>query len=349
MQKSFTIKDVAGLAGVSTATVSLVVNRKEGVKPQTRDKVLRAIERLNYTPNVSARKLIDQKSRTIGLVVTDITNPFFGSIVSEVDSCVSERGYSLSLAVSNDSMLSESKCIKRFQGERAEGIIIIPSINADFSLAYYDHLDVPFVFMTTFYENIASDCVMCDLRKGSYLLTKYCLEKGRRKIFFVGGEPEAAFTRLRIEGYLQAYEESGYPNAREWIINIFPDEKAKSQLLSSSGHSISSHYLCGYNAAGSIISANPDTILTVNDQVAMGALKCLKDHGIRVPQDVWLAGYDDVMYASLLETPLTTVRQPIREMAEKTVEVLFKRMETNNRPMKTYFVEPVLKLRSTTE
>lgn len=348
MQRTFTIKDVAGLAGVSTATVSLVINNKEGVKAKTRERVLQAVEKLNYTPNASARKLIDQKSRMIGLVVTDITNPFFGSIVSAIDRSITERGYSLSLAVSNDSVFTESRCITRLQEERAEGIIIIPSINHDFPLTHYEHLNTPFVFMSTYYNDIAADCVMCDLKKGSYLLTKYCLEKGRRKIFFIGGEPDAAFTRLRIEGYLQAYEESGCPHEKDWIINIFPDREAKERLLISPEHIINSHYTCGYNATEELIGKAPDTIVTVNDQIAMGAFKCLKDHGIRVPDDVWLAGYDDVMYASLLETPLTTVRQPIGEMAEKTVEVLFRRIEKSNCKIDTYLVEPVLKLRNTT-
>lgn len=107
MNTNATIKDVARLAGVSTATVSLVVNQKEGVKPETRERVLAAVRQMNYTPNASARQLIDRKSHTIGLVVTDVMNPFFGAIVSAIHQCVQARGYQLSIGLSNDSVVAE--------------------------------------------------------------------------------------------------------------------------------------------------------------------------------------------------------------------------------------------------
>ena len=139
MNTNATIKDVARLAGVSTATVSLVVNQKEGVKPETRERVLAAVRQMNYTPNASARQLIDRKSHTIGLVVTDVMNPFFGAIVSAIHQCVQARGYQLSIGLSNDSVVAERSCVKRFQEERVEGIIVIPSVQRDSSLDFAEY------------------------------------------------------------------------------------------------------------------------------------------------------------------------------------------------------------------
>ena len=224
---------------------------------------------------------------------------------------------------------------------------MIPSVQRDGALDYYKSLNTPFVFMTTYYEQIPADCVMCNLYEGSYLMTKYFLEHGRKKIYFIGGEPEAVFTKLRLQGYIDAHRQCGAKFSSSWIYNIFPDSDYADRKTNYAKMNISSHYSGGFSVVGRMLDDMPDAIETVNDEVAMGILSGLKTRGVRVPEDVWLAGYDDTQYVSMLETPLTTIRQPVYDMAEKTVSVLLDRMRDPNAPTKIHYIDPILKLRST--
>ncbi len=194
---------------------------------------------------------------------------------------------------------------------------------------------------------IPADCVMCNLYEGSYLMTKYFLEHGRKKIYFIGGEPEAVFTKLRLRGYIDAHRQCGAEFSSSWIYNIFPDSDYADRRTNYAKMNISSHYSGGFSVVGRMLDDMPDAIETVNDEVAMGILSGLKTRGVRVPEDVWLAGYDDTQYVSMLETPLTTIRQPVYDMAEKTVSVLLDRIRDPDAPMRIHYIDPILKLRST--
>ncbi len=330
-----TIKDVARVANVSVATASMAVNNSPKVKASTRERILEAAKRLNYTPNTNARNLINQRSQTIGLVVTDITNPFFGELVNEINYEVLSRGYSLLLGVSNDNIQNEAAGIKKFKENRVEGVIVVPSVQEKYDLEHLYDLKsngIPFVFSTTSYSGINADCVMCDLKKGSYLLTRHLLKKGHKKIYLFSGSKKMLFSSHRIEGYQAAFEEMGVDRSEDWIKEIFPS------------------YDSAYAMTETLLkSVRPDAIITVNDVMAMGVLKCLKDNGMKVPGDISVAGYDDLLYASLLETPLTTVRQPVKEIARKSVEVLLDKIENGTETYETYYIDPVLKIRETTK
>jgi LacI family transcriptional regulator len=159
------LKDVARRARVSEATASLALNRKKGVNALTRDRVLKAAEVLGYTPNTIARGLATRRTHTIGLVVTDIENPFFGSVTRFVDEFVRERGYTLVLSVSNDELELEERIISYFIGKRVEGAIVIPTISLrqDFScFANLQRHKIPLVQATTYYPGLESGCVMTD-------------------------------------------------------------------------------------------------------------------------------------------------------------------------------------------
>lgn len=328
-----TIKDVARVAQVSIATASMAVNNKPGIKSETKNRVLEVAKELNYTPNHSARSLSTQKSNTIGLVVTDITNPFFGMLVNEINNCVLKKEYKLLLGVSNDIMENEVSCIQKFTQDGVEGVIVVPTIQNEYDLTHLYDLNknaVPFVFATTYYQGIAADCIMTDLKKGSYLLTNKLLKSGHKKIFLFSGNRQAMFSAARIEGYKEAFQEANVVYSEDWIIEVAPNFDG------------------GYEATQDVLNQKPDAITTVNDVMAMGVLKCLKDNQIKVPLDISVAGYDDLMFTSILETALTTIRQPIADIAKKTVEVLFDKINHPSKNMKTYYVEPILKIRETT-
>lgn len=331
---SYTIKDVAKLAHVSTATASLVINGKPGVRPETKARILAAVKQLNYTPNASARNLIRQRSDMLGLVVTELSNPFFGMLASEISKFAAQKGYHLSIGISNNKISQEAACVARFTQERAEGVIVTPSYMTDYDLQHLYQLKsagIPLVFTSTRYVGIKADCVMCDIKKGEYLLTKHLLLTGHRRIYLMGGPKTAMFAYERFAGYRQAYEEAGLSYHESWLIEADPDFQG------------------GYEATQKILTDRPDAITAINDLTAMGILKCLKDHNVRVPDDISVAGYDDLVYSSMLETPLTTVRQPIADIAQKTVEVLCRQINGPGTEEKDYYIDPLLKLRDTTK
>lgn len=328
-----TIKDIAKLAKVSVSTASLALNGKAGVSQRTKERIMAAAKQLRYIPNSNARSLIKRRSNKIGFIVTDISNPFFGMLAKEINSGVQKHHFDLLMGVSEDKMRHEVSMVQRFIEARVEGVILVPTIQPEYDLQHLYQLkshNIPLVFSTAAYNGISSDCVMCDLGMGTYLLTSHLLETGHRKIYFFTGNRSTMYSAIRIQGFKKAFIESGIDFKEEWIIESLP------------------FWTGGYEAALQVLGNLPDAIITVNDVMAMGVLKCLKEHNVRVPADVSVAGYDDLEYTSILETPLTTVRQPIIEIANKTVERILARMNGDLSPESTFYIEPVLKIRETT-
>ena len=330
----YTIKDVARIAGVSVATASMAVNGKPGPKEETRKKVLDVAAKLKYTPNASARTLIKKRSESIGLIVTDITNPFFGMLVNEINKEVVKYGYTLSLALSCDSPEHEIRAVKKFMEDRVEGVIIVPSAlyNSDnlHHIKLLSDANIPFVFSTSAYKEIDAACIMCDLEKGAYMVTEHLLNTGHRKIVMLSGASNTLFSSNRIEGCKKAHSDKGLIFDDSMIFESYPD------------------YMGGYNAANLCLSVSPDAIIAINDQMAMGVIRYLKEHNYSVGNNISVAGFDDLLYSSLLETPLTTVRQPLSELASKTVSILIKGIQNGYINKQYYYIDPILKIRNTT-
>jgi LacI family transcriptional regulator len=330
-----TIKDVAKMANVSVATASLALNGKQGVNQETRSKVREAAKKLNYYPNHYARSLITQKSSTLGLIATDIKNPFFGHITDIIQRETEQRGYNLLLGISNDKITNEKKHVDEFIKRNVEGILVIPAIERYPDLSHlYDlkRLAIPFVFLTTAYRGIVADCVMTDLAKGSYELTKHLLQRGHRTIYFILGYKDLLLSSMRLEGYIRAFSEMGLDYRNDWIIETYPD------------------FEHGYEITCEILKTKrPDAIITVNDILAMGVLKSLKDHRVKVPEDVSVAGYDDLLFSSIVETPLTTVQQPVKDICIQAVDILLDRIRGSREEFRTQLLAPKLIVRDSTK
>lgn len=330
------LKDVAQKARVSEATASLVLNCKKGVNTKTRERVLTAAQALGYTPNTIARGLATRRTRSIGLVVTDIENPFFGSVTRFVDEAILARGYTLVLSVSNDDPDLEGRIISYFIGKRVEGVIIVPTISQRESFPYFADLErhkIPFVFSTAFYPGVEGDCVMSDLRKGAYLLARYILGLGHRSVLFLVSDDRAApVSRLRIEGLEKAFREASLPMDRL-------------QIVQCARTNFSAAYSCTRDA---LDKGRPDAIIAINDIMALGAERAVRERGLRIPADVSVCGYDDVIFSRIAEVPLTTVRQDIKRLCEKTVDVLFSRISGERTATSLHRVQPELVIRTST-
>jgi LacI family transcriptional regulator len=330
------LKDVAILAGVSEATASLVMNNRPGVNKQTRERVIEASIQLGYTPNFIARGLAMQKSHTIGLVVTDAENPFFGSLTRYIDEFVLSQECNLILSVSNDNLDLEERIINDFIGKRVDGVILVPTVSQRHDLSSFEQLEkhhIPFVFCTAFYPGVDCECVMTDLEEGSYQLTNYLIEIGHRDIvFLVTSDRKVVASKQRIEGYKKALLENRVDFSEENII--------------SCGHP---DFNCGYELTKKLISEKkPDAIIAINDILALGVKRAVKEKGYAVPDEISIAGYDDVIFSSISEIPLTTVKQDIQEISRVTVDILFKKIKNIQPKEKLIKIRPELVVRKST-
>jgi LacI family transcriptional regulator len=333
MRVRVTIKDIAKVAGVSVGTASMALNDKPGINKETRQKVLEVAERMYYRPNYSARSLITKKSGAIGLVVTDIRNPFFSKLVDVFNREVEQRGYSLLLGISSDKVSLEKKCVDLFVGRNVEGIIIVPTIQTSPDLEHLymlKRMKIPFVFCTTAYNGIETDVVMTDLMEGEYQIVSHLIGKGRRSIFFVTCDRNLLLSKQRLEGYKKAHLENDLTYSNEQIIETEPD------------------YEHGYEVGKALAGSKADAVVTVNDFLAFGVSKAFKDAGVRIPKDIAVAGYDDLLFSNLVEPPLTTVKQPITEICSKTLEVLFDRIENGSGIARVHSLNPKLIIRDST-
>jgi len=333
---AITIKDVAKSANVSVGTASMALNGKGVVNTQTKEKVLATAKTLGYRPNKFAKLLNSKRTNVIGLIVTDIINPFFGIITDNVQEELAREKYDVMLGISNDRISKEQHFINRFIEMQVDGVILVPSSRQSPNTSHLQALrerEIPFCYITTYYVDIPAPCVMTDLSEGSFQLTRYLLKTGHKKIVYIVANRSIPASNLRVEGYMNAFREAGAHFSPEWIYIAEPSFNG------------------GYNSTNAILERkpHPNAILTMNDVMAMGALKHLKECKIRVPEDISLAGYDDLIYTPLLETPLTTVRQPMEQMCRKAVKILIDKIENPDGINEKILLRPELIIRNSTK
>jgi DNA-binding LacI/PurR family transcriptional regulator len=334
-----TIKDVARAARVSVATASMAINNREGVSEKTRAKVLGVARELNYVPDHSARALVMQRSSVVGLMIPEIQNPFYSAIVDILTRIAEERGFTLLLGISNSNSRQEAEYVRMFLSRRVCGVIVVPMLANHPDISHLDMLraaDVPVVFCTENYALCEEPLVMCDFASGEYQMTRYLLDKGLTDFWFVSTDMDVQFARLRYDGFCRALREAGLAVNPERVM-----------LLKSP------RYRHAYDATDRIVDDLPQAVLCINDIMTMAIMKRMNERGLRIPRDVSVAGFDDVMFSELVSPPLTTVRQPLAAICEKTMEILEAKLaagadQASVERGRTYLIQPELVIRETT-
>lgn len=325
-----TIIDVARLAGVSISTASLALNNKKGVSQQTRNAVLESAKKLNYYVNNSARALRSVSSKMIGLIIPDITNIFYSEIVDQVRINAEKMGYFVLLGITGNDAKNEEKFVNEFISRNVDGLILVPLIKHNPNYLYLNNLreyDIPFIFLAAAYEGINAPCVMCNLRKGSYLITKYLLDKGLRKLALIIGD-------IRVDiPYINGF----YDAQTEIDKNGFDGRIFESDITFPSAQ-----LTCEV-----VLDWKPDAIITISDLLACAAVQVAKSKGFQIPKDISITGYDDVLYSSINQTPITTVRQPIAEICQKATENLI-HLINHNIVVNEELFDPTLIIREST-
>ncbi|GAA2237825.1 LacI family transcriptional regulator [Herbiconiux moechotypicola] len=300
------IRDVAARAGVSVSTVSNVLNRPELVSRQAASRVAEAIEALGYVPNVAARQLRAGRSNAIGMAVLNITNPFFSDVVLGAEQVAEEAGYSVIVGNSYDSVEREARYLELFERQRLDGVLIAPVEQSLETLERFRRRDVPVVLVDRVDPRGVLPSISLDDRLGGRMAATHLLEGGCRHIVFIGGPHTMPQMHDRLEGCRGAVEAAG---ARFTFIET-------ATLNPHLGREI------GDRIAALPLAERPDGIFAGNDHVALGVLQSLIGHGISVPGEVSVVGYDDIDFSAAAVVPLTSVRQPSREMGGNAARLL---------------------------
>lgn len=306
-----TIRDVSKLAGVSVATVSRVINKKGYVSKETEDAILKAIEMLNYTPSDVARRLAGKKSRTIGLIIPDILNPFFPEIARAVEDSANDIGYSVILCNTDNHIDKETQYFDMLINKQVDGVIISSYATTPDALLRVINKGMPVVLIDNEFEGYNIPTVTSNNKAGGRLATEHLIECGCNKIAHITGNLSIKSMRDRYDGYQEVCLEKGiyYPNILQTGELTLKD---------------------GYNKTKEILTKNKDIdgIFAGTDILAIGCYKALIDMGYKVPEDVKLIGYDGLI-ANTDYLSLSSISQQIYACGKLAVEVLYNIIDGN--------------------
>lgn len=327
-QSTATIKDVAEAAGVSTATVSRLLAGKSNFSPEVRERVLASVKDLNYRPNRVARTLRSQKSDVIGLIVSDIQNPFFTSVTRAVEDMASEQRLSVFLCNTDENPEKEAMYLDHMRDENVAGVILSPTLRTSESFAAAMRTDVPMVVIDRRVRDAEVDSVLIDNVESAYRIVEHLIGDGRRRIGAIFGIGSST-GRERREGYARALKDHDLKSPPELV--VYAEARAEE----------------GYQAVSQLLSLSepPDAIFTSNGLLSLGAYRALRDRKIKIPDQIGFASFDETVWTPLVEPPITVIEQPTYEIGQVAAELLFKRFEEPDRPSRQVMLKGRLIIR----
>jgi LacI family transcriptional regulator, galactose operon repressor len=331
--KRITMRQIAARARVSVGTVSHVINNTAGVREPVRKRVLEAIERLGYQPSLLARGLRRNQTTIIGVIIPDISNPFFPLVVRGVEDIAYQNSYRLMLCNTDNDAQKEQVYFNELRAYRMAGLIVIPSANSRLVLlAGSTGGETPVICLDRCPEGWRGDSVTVDNEEGAYQATRYLLELGHRRIACIAGQLHVTSGVERLKGFKHALREAGVSIAPEYI------QEGRFDRLS------------GYEKALMLLqfSPRPTAIFAANDLVALGVLAALRELGLRCPEDLSLVGFDDLELASFTNPALTTVAQPAYQMGARAAALLFERLRDEEVTTQRIVMKATLKVRDST-
>jgi LacI family transcriptional regulator len=331
-----TIKDVARAAGVSPSTVSFVINNKPfPISANTREKVLKAVEELHYRPNQLAVGLVTNTTNTIGFILPDSTNPFFATLSNQIEIKLRQKNINIIIGNTNGDPKVTREYLRIFSDRCVDGIILAQLDFEDEEETIkcqdlIDNIDTPVVYT----DRVAADrnhfSVMVDQKLVGYLATKHLLEQGHTRIGCASGSIHLNVNSSRYEGYTQALHEHG--------LSADPD------LLFCDSLSID----CGIKALPCLLGRNVTAIFAFNDMIAYGIYKECRSYNLSIPGDLSVVGVDDIALSDIIQPPLTTVAQPVTQIADYVVKGILDLMKNPHMAQEQVKLNPFLKVRAST-
>jgi LacI family transcriptional regulator len=305
-----TIRDVAERAGVSTMTVSRVINNSGYFSREARERVEAAIAELGYVPNTLARSLRFKQTKTIALVLTDITNPFFTTLARGAEDVASEEGFNVIFCNTDESEGEQARELTVLVQKRVDGVLLVPAASSAEPVAFLREQGVPVVVLDRRVPDCTVDSVRCDSEQGAYELVKLLLGLGHTRIAALSGPEKVSTAQDRVAGYRRALAESGLGPGAE-IVRYGPFTQA-------GGNTMARQVLA--------LSPRPTALLAANNFIAVGAYQAVREAGLSVPEDVSIVGFDDLPAWLTMEPFLTVAAQPAYEMGQRATRMLLDRL-----------------------
>lgn len=330
---NITIKDIANLAGVSKTTVSKIINNKDqSISEATRQKVLNLMKEYNYVPNKLAQSLVTKKTKTIGLIIPDIRNPFFTEIARGAEDKASKEGYNLIFCNTDDKVSKEEIYLDMLVEKMIDGIVFAPSSKSSSEDKKYKNIKVPIVLVDKDIniENVKGT-VKVDNLQGTYEATKHLIKNGHKNILYLSGPLENNISIDRLNGYKKALEEDGIIYRQNYILEGYYSTKWGQEIINEID-----------------MGVNYSAICCANDLIAIGAIRSLKENNKRVPEDISVTGFDDINIANIIDPPLTTVKQPAYEIGYKSAQLLIDVLENRCDNIKHKIFAPEFIIRNST-
>lgn len=327
-----TMKQVAEKAGVSTSTVSHVLNNTRIVSPDARARVQAAIADLRYIPSAVARSLKNDRTHTLGMMIPNNSNPYFAEVIQGVEDAAFKFGYNIILCNSYDEPKKQAAYIRVLLEKRIDGLILMASGSDEELSRLLADEDLPKVLVDREISGVQADVIQADHEQGAYLATKYLLDLGHTAIACVSGPKDLLSSRDRVSGYLRALREYGVKFRLDCLVN--------SDFTSQGGYLAFQQLLA--------LPQRPSAIFVSNDLMAIGGLCAASAAGIRIPDQLSVVGYDDIALASFSTPPLTTIAQAKHEIGVVTARALVERIMNPDLPLKREKLSTQLIVRGST-
>jgi LacI family transcriptional regulator len=305
-----TISDVAQRAGVSTMTVSRVLNNSGYASDETRARVMAAAQALGYMPDGLARGLRVKRTQTLALILTDITNPFFTTVARGVEDAAAAHDYSVMFCNTDESQEEEARYMRMLLERQVDGLLLVPAGSSPRSVEAALGRGKHVVALDRVVKGAATDTVRCDSEGGAHRVTQHLLALGHRNIAVLTGPPDVSVVVERVNGARRACVEAGFALPEERILRGRPHPDSGAAMA----------------RAALDLSPRPTALLATNNFIGVGAYAALLDAGLRVPEDISLAGFDDLPSALLYDPFLTVITQPAYEMGRRGAELLLARL-----------------------
>ena len=327
-----TSHDVAKKAGVSVATVSRVLNGSPLVTESARRKVMRAVKELNYQPNRAAQRLRAGNSHVIGLIISDIQNPFFTSVVRGIEDVAYQHGYSLILCNSDEDPEKEKLYVNVMRSEEVAGVILASASEENPQVDDLIEFNIPVVALDRQIDDRQIDSVLAKNIDGARAAVKHLIELGHHCIGYIGLPLTRTPGKERYEGYQRALSEHTLSVSQDFV-----------RIADAKQHG-------GYLNTLDLLTQQPcvTALFVANNLMTLGALDAIRERGLKIPDDISIIGFDDMPWANLLQPPLTAIAQPTYELGRRAAELLLGRLKDHEKPVTHEHLETRLIVRGST-
>ncbi len=331
-----TIKDVAAEAGVSTTAVSLVLNGKSNkISDKTRKQILEVVERLNYRPNHIAMSMVTKTTQTIGLVLPDISNIYFSELSKLIEQACYDNGYNVLYGNTHDMSRRDIDYINIFLDRNVDAIIVILSNSTDDHLREIQKLikstNTPFIIVDRKLDIDVGTTIVVDQKMGGYLATQHLINLGHRSIGCITGPKNVYSSIERLNGYKEALLEANLPIQENLIFEG------------------DFHRDSGMKALPYLLGRGVTAIFAFNDMMALGVYKQASYYNLSIPDNLSLVGYDDIFISDFITPPLTSIEQPVKDLADEAVKQVLNAIKNKNSEHNSFIFHPMLKVRGSTK